>query len=153
IASIVLEDGTSYPVARLLIATGAWSEPLLGKLGVEAGLHPVKGQIVLFRSPRQLISRVIGFDKRYLVPREDGRILVGSTEEPEAGFDKRPTRKASGELIRFAVLIVPELANSEIEASWTGLRPGSPDGLPFLGLLPAWRNAFIATGHYRAGIQ
>jgi glycine oxidase len=147
------EDGTGHAADRFLIAAGAWSQASLSKLGVQAGLHPVKGQIVLFRPPRAVIRRVIGFNKRYLVPRDDGRILVGSTEEPEAGFDKRPTRHGSGELIRFAMEVVPELANVDIEASWAGLRPGTPDGLPFLGPIPGWRNAFVATGHYRAGIQ
>jgi glycine oxidase len=153
VAAIVLEDGTSLSVNRLLIAAGAWSESLLGKLGVRAGVHPVKGQIVLFHPRQRLIRRVIGFDKRYLVPREDGRILVGSTEEPEAKFDKRPTGKAAGELIQFATKVVPQLAEVEIEATWAGLRPGSPDGLPFVGPVPGWRNVFVAAGHYRAGIQ
>lgn len=153
VAAVVLENGTSHPVDRVLIAAGAWSEGLLEKLGARADVHPVKGQIVLFRSPRLMIQRIIGFDKRYLVPRDDGRILVGSTEEPEAVFDKRPTQPGIVGLTHFAMGVVPQLNSAMIEASWAGLRPGSPDGLPYLGSLPGWRNVFVATGHYRAGIQ
>jgi glycine oxidase len=99
------------------------------------------------------VQRIISFDKRYLVPRDDGRILVGSTEEPEAGFDKQPTKHGVGELVRFATSVVPELTNVEIETTWAGLRPGTPDGLPFLGRIDPWDNAYVATGHFRAGIQ
>lgn len=153
VEAAVCEDGTTRPASQFLIASGAWSDWVLGSLGIRVGVHPVKGQIVLFRSPRSLIQRVIGFDKRYLVPRGDGRILAGSTEEPEAGFDKRTTERGVGELVRFATSVVPALADVEIEKTWAGLRPGSPDGLPFLGPIPGWRNALVAAGHYRAGIQ
>ncbi len=153
IDSVSCDDGSSYSAGQYLIASGAWSDQVLGFLGARLGVHPVKGQIVLFRSPKMLIKRILGFDKRYLVPRGDGRILVGSTEEPEAGFDKATTESGIGNLKEFATSIVPELANVEIERAWAGLRPGSPDGLPFLGPVPGWRNAFVAAGHYRAGIQ
>jgi glycine oxidase len=151
--AVTCADGTNYSAGQFLIASGAWSDHLLASLGIQIGVHPVRGQIVLFRSSRPLIRRIISFDKRYLVPREDGRILVGSTEEPEAGFEKRTTEAGVGELVRFATSVIPELAHVEIEKSWAGLRPGSPDGLPFIGAVPGWRNVFAATGHYRAGIQ
>jgi glycine oxidase len=89
---------------------------------------------------------------RYLVPRPDGRVLVGSTEE-NVGFDKRTTAAAIGELLGFAFTLVPELAAAHVERTWAGLRPGSPDGLPFLGRVPGFDNLFVAAGHYRAGIQ
>jgi glycine oxidase len=88
-----------------------------------------------------------------LVPRGDGRILVGSTEEPEAGFEKRTTEAGITGLIRFACGILPALATAPVEKTWAGLRPGSPDGMPFLGRLSGWVNAFVAAGHHRAGIQ
>jgi glycine oxidase len=153
IEGVIFTDGTRHGSRQCLIAAGAWSDQLLGKLGRPVGIHPVKGQIVLFRSPRPLVQRIISFDKRYLVPRDDGRILVGSTEEPEAGFDKQPTKHGVGELVRFATSVVPELANVEIETTWAGLRPGTPNGLPFLGRIDPWDNAYVATGHFRAGIQ
>jgi glycine oxidase len=79
-------------------------------------------------------------------------VLVGSTEE-EAGFDARPTAQAVAELLAFAVGLVPDLADAALERCWAGLRPGTPDGLPFLGTVPGFRNLFVAAGHFRAGIQ
>ena len=92
-------------------------------------------------------------DKRYLVPREDGRVLAGATEEPEAGYEKRNTPEGVQGLIDFAHGLVPALYGVPVEKTWSGLRPGSPDGLPFLGPVPGIENAFAAGGHFRAGIQ
>jgi len=153
IQSAIAEDGTEYPAGQFLVAAGAWSERLLAPLGLRPGVHPVRGQMMLFRCSQSLVGRVVGFGKRYLVPREDGRILAGSTEEPEAGFEKQTTEAGVGQLQQFAIGVLPALADATIEKTWAGLRPGTPDGLPFLGRLPAWDNAFVATGHYRAGIQ
>ena len=86
------------------------------------------------------------------MPRADSRILVGSTEE-DAGFDKRTTAGAIAELLALGCKLVPALANAAVERCWAGLRPGSPDGLPYLGAVPGFDNLFIAAGHFRAGIQ
>jgi glycine oxidase len=122
-------------------------------LGVRLGVKPVRGQMVLFRAPRPPFTRVLMSGKRYLVPRGDGRVLVGSTEEPEAGFDKANTPAGIEELRRFAFELCPELREAEIEATWAGLRPGSPDGWPYLGPVPGVANVFCAAGHFRAGVQ
>jgi glycine oxidase len=90
--------------------------------------------------------------KRYIVPRPDGRVLVGSTEE-EVGFDARPTASAIADLLAFAIDLVPSLAGAVLERCWAGLRPGTADGLPYLGNVPDFPNLFVAAGHYRAGIQ
>lgn len=147
------ESGEEHPAGQFLIASGAWSERLVAQLGSRAGVHPVRGQMVLFRAETRLFRPVIGVGKRYLVPREDGRILVGSTEEPEAGFDKRTTDAGLQGLTDFAISHVPELASVPVERTWAGLRPGTPDALPYLGPVPGWANVFGATGHFRAGIQ
>jgi glycine oxidase len=153
IAAAVTEPGAEWPADQFLVAGGAWSDQLLGPIGLRTGVGPVRGQIVLFHPGALLLRRVICVEKRYLVPRDDGRILVGSTEEPEAGFDKRTTPTGIAGLAGFATGIVPALAETPIEKTWAGLRPGSPDGMPFLGRIPGWDNAFIAAGHFRAGIQ
>jgi glycine oxidase len=85
------------------------------------------------------------------VPREDGRVLAGSTEE-EAGFEKVTTPQAISELIDFARQYVPALAQATVEQTWAGLRPGSLDGLPYLGPLPGLANAHVAAGHFRSGL-
>jgi len=153
IHAAIAENGTEYLAGKFLVASGAWSERLLAPLGVRPGVHPVRGQMVLYHPPTPLLRRVIGFGKRYLVPREDGRILVGSTEEPEAGFEKRTTESGVAGLREFAEEVVPVLNRSSVERTWAGLRPGTSDGLPFLGPIPAWENGYVAAGHFRSGIQ
>jgi glycine oxidase len=153
VIAAVSEAGSEWTAGRYLVASGAWSDRLLAQLGLRTGVHPVRGQMVLFRPPTPLLRRVLCVEKRYLVPRADGRVLVGSTEEPEAGYEKRTTEAAIAGLTRFATDVVPALAAVPVEKTWAGLRPGSPDGLPFLGRVPGWDNAFVAAGHHRAGIQ
>jgi glycine oxidase len=112
---------------------------------------PIRGQIVLFRCHEPPITRIINEGSRYLVPREDGRVLAGSTEE-EVGFDKRTTAEAIADLTEFARDLVPALREATIEKTWAGLRPGSFDGLPYLGRLPGLMNAYVAAGHFRNGL-
>jgi glycine oxidase len=137
---------------RFLVAAGAWSDALLDPLGLRLGIHPVRGQIALLHTGAPRFQRIVCQGKRYLVPRPDGHVLVGSTEE-NAGFDKRPTAGAIADLLRFAVALIPSLADAPVERCWAGLRPGSPDGLPYLGVVPGLPNLFVAAGHFRSGIQ
>ncbi len=137
---------------RFLITSGAWSETLLGEVGIRPGIHPVRGQIVLLRTSPPVLRSIVEEGRRYLVPRPDGRVLVGSTEE-EVGFVKQTTATAVHELLDFAIRLVPALAGAPVERCWAGLRPGSPDELPFLGRVPGLDNLFVAAGHYRAGIM
>ncbi|HEX6985762.1 MAG TPA: FAD-dependent oxidoreductase, partial [Planctomycetaceae bacterium] len=97
-------------------------------------------------------TRMIELGPRYLVPRPDGRVLVGATEE-EAGFEKRNTAAAVGDLLAMAVELCPALGGATVERTWAGLRPGSPDGLPYLGRVPDFENLFVAAGHFRSGLQ
>jgi glycine oxidase len=132
---------------------GAWTGLLLKRLGIATGIMPIRGQMILFRceSASAPIIRIINEGSRYLVPRDDGRVLAGSTEE-EVGFDKRTTDEAIGDLADFARELVPALREATIEKTWAGLRPGSFDGLPYLGRLPVLNNAYIAAGHFRSGL-
>jgi glycine oxidase len=146
-------DAGVVSAGRFVLAAGAWSEGLLEPLGRSPGVHPVRGQIVLLNPGRSVLSRVLMLGKSYLVPREDGRVLVGSTEEPEAGFDNGTTASAVAALIGFATRTAPPLTDAAVEKAWAGLRPGSPDGMPFIGPVPGHENVLIAAGHFRAGVQ
>jgi glycine oxidase len=148
----VRTDRGPLTAGQFLLAAGAWSEPLLQATGWQPGIHPVRGQIALINTRVPLFQRILLWGARYLVPRPDGRVLVGSTEE-DAGFDKRTTTRAISDLLALACLLVPCLAEAHLERCWAGLRPGSPDGLPFLGAVPGFENLFVAAGHFRAGIQ
>jgi glycine oxidase len=137
---------------RYLLATGAWSDALLEPVGWRPGIRPIRGQIVLLNTGTPVFRRILLHGPRYLVPRPDGRVLVGSTEE-HVGFDKRTTAAAIQDLLALARALVPALGQVHVERAWAGLRPGSPDGLPFLGPVPGCDNLFVAAGHFRSGIQ
>ncbi|MHB1422704.1 MAG: glycine oxidase ThiO [Gemmataceae bacterium] len=137
---------------RYLVAAGAWSEALLKPLGWLLGIRPVRGQIALLNTGAAGVRPILLQGKRYLVPRGDGRVLVGSTEE-DAGFDSRTSAAAIADLLQFAASLMPSLADAAVERCWAGLRPGNPDGKPFLGAVPGIDNLFVAAGHFRAGIQ
>jgi len=135
-----------------VVAAGAWSGGLLEGLGLRAPTPPVKGQIVLLNGGRPLLRRIVEHGKHYLVPREDGRVLIGATEE-DAGFDVLPTADAFQGLLDVAYALCPILREAEVEATWAGLRPGSLDTRPYIGPAPGFRNLVVAAGHKRAGLQ
>ncbi len=137
---------------RYCIASGAWSRAIAARLGWQPEIKPIRGQIVLLALDRSPLTRIVNDGPRYLVPRNDGHVLVGSTEE-DAGFDKRTTAEGIGGLLSFALSLAPALAEARFERSWAGLRPGTADGLPYLGRLPDYDNGFIAAGHFRSGLQ
>jgi glycine oxidase len=137
---------------RYLVTGGAWSRGLLNSVGVDVGISPVRGQMVLLSQTPRLFSHVLQTESRYIVPRDDGRILIGSTEE-HVGFLKANTASAVSELLAFGASRVPALASARFERAWSGLRPGSQDGLPYLGRVAGFDNLFIAAGHFRNGLQ
>jgi glycine oxidase len=148
----VRTSGGELAADACAITAGPWTERLLAHEGIKSGIFPMRGQMVLFRCARQPFQRVINDGPRYLVPREDGYVLAGATEE-EAGFDKSTTEQAIAELTKFATNLVPALRNATIEQTWAGLRPASYDGFPYIGRMPGLENAFVAAGHFRSGLH
>ncbi len=153
VTGVTLADGGLRTARQYLVAAGAWANDLLAPLGQSQRVHPVRGQIVLFHGRPGLVPHVLLCGKRYVVPRRDGRVLVGSTEEPEAGFTKGTTPAGTAALTAFARDLVPGLRDAEVEAAWSGLRPGSLDGVPTIARVPGHDNVIAAVGHFRAGIQ
>jgi len=147
-ASGVTTNKTTLHAAKVVNCAGAWS----GKIGPYAfPTRPVKGQMLYLAMPsRDLLKHVIRTPEAYLIPRSDGRLLVGTTVE-EAGFDKRTDAATIQRLHRAAIGLVPRLADARILEDWAGLRPGTPDALPILGETPTPRY-YAATGHYRDGV-
>jgi glycine oxidase len=145
---------SSYPSAMVVNCAGAWASQL-EPLGLPT--RPAKGQMLSVvpapgsGSHHLLIQRVVRTPDIYLIPRSDGRILLGATVE-DAGFDKRTDAATIQELHHAAEQVVPGVGAMRMHESWAGLRPASPDGLPLLGetKLPGY---FAATGHYRDGIM
>jgi glycine oxidase len=134
------------------ITSGAWSAALMKKLGVAPRIKPIRGQMVLLSTARPMLSRIINEGSRYLVPRADCRLLVGSTED-DVGFDRGTTAAGVAGLLDFALSLVGDLSSATIERTWAGLRPSTSDGLPYLGPLPGLENVYVAAGHFRSGLQ
>ncbi|NNE67384.1 MAG: glycine oxidase ThiO [Pyrinomonadaceae bacterium] len=137
----------------IVFATGAWTSLIeADRVEFEMPLvKPVKGQMISYRTAKRLISKVIYGAGGYLVPRNDGRVLVGATVE-DAGFDKTVTDEGRESLRESALRVVPSLQNLRIDENWSGLRPISGDGNPLIGALNEELNIYISGGHYRNGI-
>ena len=135
----------------IVIAAGAWSAQMLAATGWNLPIAPVAGQMLLLGGAAGVLRHIVLSDGRYLIPRLDGQILVGSTVE-EQGFSPHTTAGARAELLAVAVALMPDAAKLPVLAHWVGLRPGSPDGVPFIGRHPELGNLYVNAGHYRNGI-
>lgn len=133
-----------------VIAAGAWSGRLAHIAARDLQVAPVKGQMLVFAAPVGLLRHIVLSSGRYLIPRRDGRILVGSTVE-YTEYDKTTTESARSELTQFAYSALPALKECIMEKHWAGLRPGSPEGIPYIGIHPQADNLFFNCGHFRNG--
>ena len=147
-ATGVMTTKTAFHAAKVVNCAGAWS----GQIPPHAfPTRPVKGQMLcLLMSSQTRLEHVIRSAEAYLIPRSDGRLLVGATVE-EAGFDKRTDLATIQRLHRAALALMPKLRDARILESWAGLRPGTPDALPILGSTST-PGYYVATGHFRDGI-
>ena len=144
-------DRGEIETQRCLVAAGAWSGDLLATTGLVLPITPVKGQMLLLSAKALQLKTMVLYDHRYIIPRRDGRVLVGSTTELD-GFEKSTSETARDDLLRAAVTMIPALAHSQIEHQWAGLRPGTPNGVPYIGQHPAIEGLFVCAGHFRNGI-
>jgi glycine oxidase len=138
--------------AETILAAGAWSGEILARdLGLDVPVKPVYGLMLLLEAePGFLDSIVLGLG-RYLIPRADGHILAGSTVE-DRGFDKSTDKTNARELLDIACRIAPGLRRHRVKQAWAGLRPGTPDNLPYLGRPEGSEGLIVATGHFRNGL-
>ncbi|AUG43232.1 glycine oxidase ThiO [Pseudomonas chlororaphis] len=136
---------------QVVLAAGAWSGELLKSLGLALPVEPVKGQMILYKCASDFLSCMVLAKGRYAIPRRDGHILIGSTLEHE-GFDKTPTASALESLKASAIELIPALAQAEVVGHWAGLRPGSPEGIPYIGPVPGLEGLWLNCGHYRNGL-
>lgn len=134
-----------------VLAAGAWTGHLMASLGLTLPVTPVKGQMLLYKADEALLSGVVLSKGRYLIPRRDHHILVGSTLE-HAEFDKSITGQACDSLRASAEQMLPALSLLPVLQQWAGLRPGAPDGIPFIGQVPGFSNVYVNAGHYRNGL-
>lgn len=159
---VQLSTGQRVEAGQVLVAAGAWSGRI-GGLPRPVPVRPIRGEMAALRPAsigRIPFSRhgahepggpVLESERLYMVPRDDGRLLVGATET-DAGFAAGPTVGGIRHILSEAAAMFPALESAPVEEVWSGFRPGSPDGMPILGLVPGIGDLFVSTGHYRNGI-
>jgi len=151
VTGVQCADGKKVSADQVLLASGSWSGELAEQLGFALPIKPVKGQIVLLKGAAGLMKSIVKHDDAYFVPRADGRILVGASME-FVGFERGNTERVTNQLMASMQKIAPGLKDLEVEHQWMGFRPGSPDGLPYLGDVPNMKGLWVASGHYRNGV-
>jgi glycine oxidase len=146
-------EGRAFAARSLVLTAGCWSGQL-DWIPPESRppVRPVKGEIVTLSGPAEspACDRIVAGDRVYMVPRADGRLIVGATVE-EKGFDTTVTAGGVHELLREAYRVIPEIAELELVETTAGLRPGSPDNAPLIGM-GASKGLVVATGHFRNGV-
>lgn len=149
VKGVRLVDGSRIDADHVVVAAGPWSGQL--ELPMSLPVRPVRGQVVVLRTVPPVLARTTWGPMCYLVPRRDGRLLVGSTME-EVGFRAEVTAGAVQRLLGIATRMVPSLAEAVIDGFQVGLRPASADGLPIIGPDPEIEGLFYATAHFRNGL-
>ncbi len=147
----LITTGGNIEVKQLIVAGGAWSAQILKTVGLAIPIRPVKGQMVLFFDKKQRVRNIFLADSHYAIPRRDGHILIGSTME-ETQFDKSTTVNGLKELKSFAVKWFPFMTELSVVQHWAGLRPGSTEGIPYIGQVPGIAGLSVNAGHFRNGV-
>ncbi|HMB03788.1 MAG TPA: glycine oxidase ThiO [Isosphaeraceae bacterium] len=143
--------GDAIAAGAVILAAGAWSGPLAAASGLSLPMEPWRGQMLAFDAVARPLRHIVSCGELVLVPRPHGPLVVGTTLE-EVGFDARATLAGLHQILARAARIVPGLGDLPLVRAWAGLRPGTPDLLPYLGPVPGWEGLFAATGHGRKGI-
>jgi glycine oxidase len=149
--SVLTEDGTTWTAGHVVVAAGSWS----GMIGIAAAapapVHPIRGQLLHLRWDGRAPSHIIWGPDCYVVPWENGTVLVGATVE-DVGFDERATAAGVHRLLTAVCELLPHAARASFSEVRSGLRPATADGLPYIGRSPNVPGVIYATGHYRNGI-
>jgi len=148
--SVVLSTGERLGADAVIVCAGAWSSSIRG-LPQPLPVFPVRGQMVALEAIPKVATRIVADPACYIIPRSDGRVLVGSTVE-HVGFDTRTTAAGIAHLLNTATRLIPALAGAPVLEMWAGVRPGTADDLPILGEDPRAPGVYYATGHFRNGI-
>ena len=146
---VVLKTGERIPGGVIVNAAGCWASQIQAP-GVTFEVRPMKGQMVAVRAEGWTLKYVVRDEHVYIVPRNDGRIILGATME-DAGYDKTVHQTVIDRFLMAGAALVPKLKNAPIVEAWAGLRPATPSGLPMIGetRLPGY---YLAVGHLRNGI-
>ncbi|MEH6938692.1 glycine oxidase ThiO [Bacillus sp. JJ664] len=140
-----------FTAENIVIANGVWSTSFFKQLGLHNRLTPVKGECLSVTSEHMTLEHTIFHDHNYIVPRNNGKLVIGATMIQNE-WDEKPTLLGIESLIETAKKMLPEITKMTIESCWGGLRPQTFDQKPFIGKHPDDDNIFFATGHFRNGI-
>ena len=143
--------GHTLSADAVIVAAGSWSGGIPMSPALSPPVRPVRGQLLQLRFSEPPLSHVIWGASVYLVPWEDGRVLVGATVE-DVGFDARVTVAGVRQLLDVAEALVPMTASAVLDGARAGLRPATPDQLPIIGPSSTMPGVYFATGHYRSGV-
>ncbi|TCB82383.1 NAD(P)/FAD-dependent oxidoreductase [Acinetobacter sp. ANC 4173] len=145
------ETGQKVYADQFVLTTGAWSGLWSEQLGLEFPVRPVQGQMALIKAPAHWLPTMCMNRVMYLIPRMDGHIVCGSSMQ-ECGFNAETSDQIQQNILAAAYEMVPELAQFPIVQNWAGLRPSSPEGIPYIGQLPHLSNVWVNLGHFRNGL-
>jgi len=147
----VVTRSKKYYADSFIVSAGAWSQQILASINEDIKIKPVMGQMLCVKFPRQQLKTMVLDGGHYFIPRRDGHVLIGSTME-NIGFEKETTPSARNELMEWACALWPDIADAEFVKHWSGLRPATDNGKPYLGKLEDYENIYINAGHFRKGI-
>ena len=139
-----------YQPGLVILTAGAWTGELAAPLGLHLPTRPVKGQMVLAECRTPPVTMPLHAGNALLIPWPDGRLALGVTME-EAGYDDRVRLDSLLQILRETIDLVPAVGRLALSHAWAGLRPATPDGLPYMGQPPSLRNLWVSTGHFRKG--
>ncbi|GGI46747.1 glycine oxidase ThiO [Paenibacillus marchantiophytorum] len=150
ISGVMTSEGPLWS-EQVIVAAGTWSGQLLTGIGIELPMYPVKGECFSVLTPKQELRKTLFTPGCYIVPKAGGRLLVGATMVPHS-YDRKVSMAGLAELMDRARQLMPAIGAAEWEKAWSGLRPQTADGLPYIGKVPEYEGLYAACGHYRNGI-
>lgn len=150
VCNLQTESGLNLEADQYVITAGAWSSYVLNEVD-KPKIKPIRGQLIQYPMIQEKLLHILYSDDFYLVQRQDGIVLGGSTTE-DVGFDKGVTEDAKNYLQHKAESLMPVLKKYNIQNQWSGLRPGSEGNVPIIEKHPNYDNVYLNIGHYRYGL-
>ena len=151
IHALKAQNDQRFQADHYVIATGSWTAHWSVQLKCSIPVKPIQGQMLLFKTPAQWLPTMCMNRVMYLIPRTDGHVVCGSSMQ-DLGFEHRPNLKTQQDIYHASLELVPELAQFPLVKHWAGLRPSSPEGIPYIGQMPDFKNLWANFGHFRNGL-
>ena len=151
IQGVHTEDGRNFSADHVVMSCGAWSQHWSEQVQRKISVHPVQGQMLLFKTPENWLPTMCMNRVMYLIPRQDGHIVCGSSMA-DCGFSTKVDEQTQQDILTACLEMVPKLEQFPIVQRWAGLRPSSPHGIPYIGAMPEIENLWANFGHFRNGL-